>query len=159
MSSTACILLLLITIGFCIIFTYLGRQPLPPGPKGKVFSGNIHQLPRIDPWKTFAGWSQQFRVYTNSQFFHLNPDCNPGSPIVTFHLFGRRTIILNTWKTASDLLESRSKIYSDRPVAWMYHELVGRKLAVFNISSQHPRFPVYRRMLHSSLNSVRYTAA
>lgn len=34
----------------------------------------------------------------------------------------------------------------------MYHELVGRKLAVFNISSQNPRFPVYRRMLHSSLN-------
>lgn len=34
----------------------------------------------------------------------------------------------------------------------MYHELVGRKFAVFNISSQHPRFPIYRRMLHSSLN-------
>lgn len=36
---------------------------------------------------------------------------------------------------------------------WMYHHLVGRKLAVFNISSQHPRFPVYRKMLNSTLNS------
>ncbi|KIP10996.1 hypothetical protein PHLGIDRAFT_21897 [Phlebiopsis gigantea 11061_1 CR5-6] len=98
MSSTAYIFLLLITIGVCFIFTYLGRQPLPPGPKGKFFSSNIHQLPRIEPWQTFAGRSQQF-------------------------------------------------------LAWMYHELVGRKLAVFKISSQHPRFPVYRRMLHSNLSS------
>jgi len=37
-------------------------------------------------------------------------------------------------------------------MAWMYKELVNRKMAVFNISSQHPRFKVYRRLLHTSLN-------
>ena len=35
---------------------------------------------------------------------------------------------------------------------WMYHHLVGRKLAVFNISSQDPRFTVYRKMLNTSMN-------
>lgn len=37
-------------------------------------------------------------------------------------------------------------------MAWMYKELVNRKMAIFNISSQHPRFKVYRRLLHASLN-------
>ena len=71
---------------------------------------------------------------------------------MSFRIFTRRTIILNTWKAASDLLESRSKLYSDRPTTWMYHELIGRKLAVFNISSLHPRFSIYRKLLHTSLN-------
>ena len=35
----------------------------------------------------------------------------------------------------------------------MGKELVGRKLAVFNISSLNPRFKKYRKQLHSGLNS------
>ena len=60
--------------------------------------------------------------------------------------------MLNTYKAANDLLEVRSSIYSDRSTTTMYGELIGRKLAVFNISSQTPRFRAYRRLLHSSLN-------
>lgn len=52
-----------------------------------------------------------------------------------------------------ELLETRSYKYSDRPHTWMYKELVGRKLAVFNISSQHARFKTYRKILHTGLNS------
>lgn len=74
-------------------------------------------------------------------------------PIVMFRVFRRKIIVLNTFKSALDLLESRSNTYSDRPQAWMYKELVGRKLAVFNIVSDHPRFRVYRRLLHSGLNA------
>jgi hypothetical protein len=36
---------------------------------------------------------------------------------------------------------------------WMYLELVNRKLAVFNISSQNPRFKEYRKVLNNGLNS------
>jgi cytochrome P450 len=72
---------------------------------------------------------------------------------VFYRIFGRNVVVLNTFKAANDLLEARSNIYSDRPMAWMYKELVNRKMAVFNISSQHPRFKVYRRLLHSGLNS------
>ncbi|KIJ10316.1 hypothetical protein PAXINDRAFT_172185 [Paxillus involutus ATCC 200175] len=112
------------------------RRPLPPGPKPKFFSGNVHQLPRSEAWKVFSKWSETFK-----------------SPIVFYRIFGRNVVVLNTFQAANDLLEARSNIYSDRPMAWMYKELVNRKMAVFNISSQHPRFKVYRRLLHSGLNS------
>jgi cytochrome P450 len=71
---------------------------------------------------------------------------------VFYRIFGRKFVVLNTFKAANDLLEARSNIYSDRPMAWMYNELVNRKMGVFFISSQHPRFKVYRRLLHSGLN-------
>ena len=35
------------------------RLPLPPGPKGRLLTGNIHQLPREGLWRTFDQWSKQ----------------------------------------------------------------------------------------------------
>ena len=35
------------------------RLPLPPGPKGKLISGNAHQIPKEELWKGFANWSIQ----------------------------------------------------------------------------------------------------
>lgn len=67
-------------------------------------------------------------------------------------MHGQKVLVLNSYKAASDLLDGRSATYSDRPMAWMYKELVGRKLAVFNISSKHPRFKKYRALLQSGLN-------
>lgn len=71
---------------------------------------------------------------------------------MTFRVFGRRTIVLNTYQAAVDLLDLRAKLYSDRPRAWMLTELVGRGKAVFNVSSQNPRFPAYRRLMQHTLN-------
>ncbi|KIK79440.1 hypothetical protein PAXRUDRAFT_280461 [Paxillus rubicundulus Ve08.2h10] len=121
---------------FCYFVTRSARhQPLPPGPEPKFFSGNIHQLPRSEAWKVFAKWSEAFK-----------------SPILFYRIFGRKFVVLNTFKAANDLLEARSNIYSDRPTGWMYNELANRKMGVFFISSQHPRFKVYRRLLHVGLN-------
>lgn len=75
-------------------------------------------------------------------------------PIFSYRIYSKRFVVLNTAKATTDLLESRSLIYSDRPVDhWMYLELVNRKLAVFNISSQNPRFKEYRKFLNTGLNS------
>jgi len=60
--------------------------------------------------------------------------------------------MLNSGKAALDLLESRSAIYSDRPFAWMFGELIGRKFSIFMTSFFDPRFKKYRRMLQSGLN-------
>lgn len=98
-------------------------------------------------------WSRQYGTYNKRWFLLMSHHkCNLG-PLVSHNLFGKTFIILNTLKTTNDLLEKRSKIYSDRPQTWMHSELIGRKLTVFSVSSQHPCHKIYRRLLHFGLSS------
>jgi hypothetical protein len=71
---------------------------------------------------------------------------------VTLRAFRKITMVLNSAKVATDLLDSRSAIYSDRPESWMLGHLAGRNLTMFRLSSNNARFPLYRKMLHSGLN-------
>lgn len=124
--------------GVTIAVVYYAFQPspnLPPGPPPKLISGNVHQLSPVEPWKLYKSRSDAFK-----------------SPIVSFRVFSRRIIVLNTIKSTLDVLETRSSIYADRPTLWMIGELVGRKLSVFAMSSKNPRLKTYRKLLHASLN-------
>lgn len=49
---------LAVTQLFLYIFTR--KAPLPPGPTGKFFSGNVHQLPKSEPWRTYADWKEKY---------------------------------------------------------------------------------------------------
>jgi len=72
-------------------------------------------------------------------------------PIVSFRVPNRQFIVLNSFKSATELLDRRASTYSDRPKIWMYTELAKRYLSVFNIYFDHPHFKVYRTMLKASL--------
>ncbi|PFH49401.1 hypothetical protein AMATHDRAFT_147734 [Amanita thiersii Skay4041] len=136
MSLEIQLVILAVIFGITIyIYATPASRHLPPGPLPKLFSGNIHQIPKVEYWKTYQQWSQQY------------------GPITFFRTFSRKFVVLNTFKSAVDLLELRSSLYSNRPHAWMYGELVGRKLAVFNVSPQHPRFKMYRKLLHTGLSA------
>lgn len=39
------------------------KLPLPPGPKPRFFSGNVHQLPSSMAWLTYASWSKLYGDY------------------------------------------------------------------------------------------------
>ncbi|KAI0312278.1 cytochrome P450 [Amylostereum chailletii] len=125
-----------IALTFLLIFGLrkTDRLPLPPGPPPKWLTGNLHQLPKVEAWKTYAHWGRQY------------------GPLVLIRVFGRKTLVLNSHAAVLDLLESRSSIYSERPIAWMYKILVERKWGVFNIATAHPRFKIYRKLLHASMN-------
>ncbi|KAH9837060.1 cytochrome P450 [Rhodofomes roseus] len=110
------------------------QPPLPPGPTPRWWSGNLHQLPSSHPWKTYAEWGHLY------------------GPVTSFRVHTTTTVVLNTLKAASDLFDSRSSIYSDRPVQWMYTELAGRRLTAFSILASHPWFKRYRKTMHSGLN-------
>ncbi|KAJ7757069.1 cytochrome P450 [Mycena metata] len=98
------------------------KLPLPPGPPARFLIGNLHQLPEKEPWLQYAEWAKEY------------------GPLVTLRTFHHTQLILNSAKSALDLLERRSAVYSDRPVAgWR------RSRAAI-------RFPRYRKMLHSGLN-------
>ncbi|KAF9047143.1 cytochrome P450 [Hymenopellis radicata] len=78
-------------------FRYKG--PLPPGPKGLPLIGNLLDFDPKHPWEKFAEWHEAY------------------GPIVRISLLGHNIVILNTVEAATELLEKRSLIYSDRPQA------------------------------------------
>ncbi|KAL0061491.1 hypothetical protein AAF712_011714 [Marasmius tenuissimus] len=127
----------IVILSGCLALYAYGKSkkdlPLPPGPPQKLISGNLHQL------RQGASWD----VYMKAGVVY--------GPIVYFRVLTRRIIVLNSSKAVQDLLEARYNIYSDRPQAWMYKELVGRKWAVFNISSLHPWFRQYRSLFRRAL--------
>lgn len=75
----------------------LKRLPLPPGPTGIPFVGNVHDMPHEHPWLTFANWAREF------------------GDIVYVEIFGSSTIVLNSAKAVTEFFEKRSSNYADRP--------------------------------------------
>ncbi|GJJ15152.1 hypothetical protein Clacol_009427 [Clathrus columnatus] len=100
----------IVVIYFIVSYKSKLPAPLPPGPKPKFFTGNLHQLPKTERWVAFKDWSNLY------------------GPIFMYTVFGRKFIVLNSLKVANDLLEGRSNIYSDRALFWMYHKIIYRKL-------------------------------
>ncbi|KAK0223440.1 cytochrome P450 [Armillaria fumosa] len=84
---------------WCLFYLlrYRRRVPLPPGPKGFPLIGNLWDVPAGYPWVTYARWTT-----TYGDIIYLD---TPGNP----------TIIINSAQAADDLLEKRSRNYSDRP--------------------------------------------
>ncbi|KAG2070197.1 cytochrome P450 [Suillus decipiens] len=98
------------------IGTYLVKQvlnknpaPYPPGPRGWPLIGNIRDMPQIKPWLTFAEWGKKYGAISHIE------------------VLGQHFIVLNSVKSAIDMLDKKSTVYSDRPVLPMAGELVGWK--------------------------------
>ncbi|KAG2341949.1 cytochrome P450 [Suillus weaverae] len=131
-------ILILFVAALATVFFYSRRHsrlPLPPGPRPKFFFGNVHQLPRKEPWRMYATWAESY------------------GPIFSFRVPNRQLIVLSSLKSATELLDSRATTYSDRPKIWMYTELAKRNLSPFNIPFTHPYFKTYRTVLKGSLSS------
>jgi len=125
---------------------------LPPGPKRKFITGNLHQIPKAHQWLTFRSWSLEYGRSSGLLTLYHDVEQNHAGPIVYLQVFNQKTIILNSAKAALDLLESRSAIYSDRPRLWM-GELSGGQNIVFITSFANPRFKTLRRLLQTGLNT------
>ncbi|KAJ2928435.1 hypothetical protein H1R20_g8645, partial [Candolleomyces eurysporus] len=115
--------------------------PLPPGPKGAPFVGNLFQMPQEEGWKKYHEWCKEY----NTDILYLN-------------LAGTDFIVLNTSKIATDLLENRSSIYSGRTRLPMINELMGWdfNLAFMEYGPYYVcvRWRKNRRVAHHSLSPV-----
>ena len=74
--------------------------------------------------------------------------------ICSIRVFGQRIVILNSLKAATDLLEKRSSIYSDRPRLVLGGEMVGWD-QLLTISRYGDNFREYRRLLHQYIGGAK----
>ncbi|KAF7329186.1 hypothetical protein MKEN_00179200 [Mycena kentingensis (nom. inval.)] len=110
------------------------QLPLPPGPKKLPILGNLLDLPADRPWETYHKWSQVL----NTDIIHLD-------------VAGRSVVVVESAEAVRDLFETRSSIYSDRPVYTMLGELCGwdRSISFMHYGDEWRRT---RRLLHESFN-------
>ena len=157
LATPALIVLALVTY-YAGLFFFSNKAPkglrLPPGPMGFPLIGSVFQYPRVHPWRVFAEWS---KIY-GKLFFLCGSQLRISSrhntfvgPIINVTVLGRRTFILNSGKVATDLLESRSALYSDRPNLFGT-VAAGQRSAIFQTRSVDPYFKPQRRLLHAGLN-------
>ncbi|KAK3328214.1 cytochrome P450 [Cercophora scortea] len=79
---------------------------LPPGPPGEFLLGHYRTAPKDGAFKQYAKWAKEYK-----------------SDVLFFETFGTRWIVLNSLKSAVELLEKRGSIYADRPRFVMFEEM------------------------------------
>ncbi|KAF8817026.1 cytochrome P450 [Phlegmacium glaucopus] len=107
---------------------------LPPGPSRLPLLGNLLDMPTSQEWVTFAEWGKKW------------------GDMVTISILGQPMIIVNSAKTAMEMLNKKSAIYSDRPIVPMGGELVGWKdtLVLIPFGERHRS---YRKLFHQVIGS------
>ncbi|KAF5391128.1 hypothetical protein D9757_003045 [Collybiopsis confluens] len=124
-------------IALLFVTRFLVKQTkgsLPPGPRGWPIIGNIFDIPNEYPWKVYRQWGRDFKT-----------------DIVTLRLPGPPLLVLNSAKSAEDLLVKRSAIYSDRPRMVMLNDLIhaDRNLALMPYGE---RFKAARKLFNKHID-------
>ncbi|KIK64984.1 hypothetical protein GYMLUDRAFT_160389 [Collybiopsis luxurians FD-317 M1] len=133
--SVASILFPSVVIAVCYALYQSPRKRLrtPPGPQPTFIIGNILQVPQRSPEEKFTQWSDEY------------------GDVVYLKILRQPILILNSFEAASDLLEKRSAIYSDRPEFILLNELMGWHNASTHVRYG-PRFRKHRRFIHQTFN-------
>jgi hypothetical protein len=129
------------------VFTKKNPAPYPPGPAGWPLIGNVLDIPRIKPCLTFAEWGEKYGECLPFFRNHAWLKSISGGDIMHVQVLGQHIIVLNSVKTAMEMLDNKSAVYSDRPVFPMGGELFGFKDAL-PFLPYGDRFRRYRKILH-----------
>lgn len=108
--------------------------PLPPGPKPLPLVGNIKDLTPKELWLPATRWAKQYGA------------------VVYTHVFGQSLVFLNTPEAASELLDKRGTIHSDRLCFVMVGDLCGCK-DMMAFTDYGDKFKRRRRIMHKALGA------
>ncbi|KAK0199220.1 cytochrome P450 [Desarmillaria ectypa] len=108
--------------------------PLPPGPKGYPFIGNLFDVPVEREWETWARWRKKY------------------GDISSVTVLGQTIVVLNSYPFAKELLDDRSAKYSDRPYMPMPN-LCGWKDTLL-ILGYGRVFRTQRKLFHKSMGTM-----
>ncbi|KAJ8520800.1 hypothetical protein ONZ45_g2406 [Pleurotus djamor] len=116
-------------VGVYLIKRRRVARMLPPGPPGEPLIGHLRILPSTDQGRVYYEWSKQY-----GDVMHLK-------------VLNQNIIILNSVKAASELLDKRGALYSDRP-RFIVFEMLGwtRDLGFFGYGED---FRKHRKLFHS----------
>ncbi|KAK2462811.1 hypothetical protein APHAL10511_005202 [Amanita phalloides] len=131
-SNIAGLVCLLLALLFWFWRSKASAMPLPPGPKPLPLVGNIKHLITKELWLLATRWGKQY------------------GDVVYLHVFGQGLVFLNSPEAASELMDKRGIIYSDRPPFVMAGELckLNNLVALTRHGDQSKR---QRRIMHKAL--------
>jgi hypothetical protein len=111
------ILLVLFSIAASLairVYQRRGRLPYPPGPRPLPLVGNLFDIPKELSWLSYVQLSKKHgMVYFGGKATLTE---RMAGDFLSFRVFGKVIVVLNSLKANKDLLERRADIYSDRPV-------------------------------------------
>ncbi|KAG7094942.1 hypothetical protein E1B28_005744 [Marasmius oreades] len=113
------------------------NRNFPPSPgRALPFLGHLHIMPTKKTWLTLSQWSKEL-----GPIFHLN-------------IAGQNIVVLGSHKSASDLLDRRSAIYSERPRNIVAGKLITGGM-VFAFESHNAFWKRMRRAAQEALTNVK----
>lgn len=113
LSSLAAVGLVLVLFS---VYSRRTARKLPPGPRGQFLVGNLRDAPRPpEEWKAYAAMSKEYGGILRERCCHRVLTFVILGPVMYLRVLTKDVIVLNTMQAATDLLEKRSAIYSDRP--------------------------------------------
>ncbi|KAF8551832.1 cytochrome P450 [Imleria badia] len=105
--------------------------PLPPGPRGLPIIGSVIGVNPDAPWLSYAEWAKKY-----------------GDLIYT-RILGKDVIIINSEVVAKELLEIRSRNYSDHSTDVIIHGRCGRDFSTV-FMEYGDRWRLHRRFFHQT---------
>ncbi|KAJ7649359.1 cytochrome P450 [Mycena polygramma] len=138
----------LLALGATAVLTYaiskiiarkLVTAPLPPGPKGLPFLGNVTDMPREHEWKKYAEWGRRF------------------GDMMSVTLLNQTIVILNSTRSVQAVLENHSAKSSNRPSLLFACEMVGWKNSL-GMAQYDNRLKSMRKMVAKAIGSRTHIA-
>ncbi|EFX03575.1 cytochrome p450 monooxygenase [Grosmannia clavigera kw1407] len=109
--------------------------PLPPGPKGEPILGHLRVIPTDNPEYAYANWARELK-----------------SDVLHFNVLGQDIVVLNSVKSAVDLLDRRGAKYADRPRFVLFEVMGWRKTLTFLRWGE--AFRMHRKILQRSFSKT-----